>query len=110
MKKINQLNYLMMGFLLIMAFIGLLYEETFIYITIWSVIPICLFQFISALVILLMTRFKNIYIKIYLLGVIIFLTLWISTDWKWISAIPLALMLYMSAILFFIEKKENHEY
>lgn len=65
------------------------------------------FQFITGTGLLIDTGGKRIEYVIYFAGVTLFFTLWIATDWFWIIALPPALAVYLSIILFLEAKKEK---
>ncbi|WP_447636047.1 hypothetical protein [Flavobacterium microcysteis] len=51
---------------------------------------------------LLVNHYKNRHLQAYLLFCILFFSLWYTTDWGWIWAMPPSLALYMTVILHYI--------
>jgi len=51
---------------------------------------------------LLINHYKNRHLQVYFLFCILFFSLWYTTDWGWIWAMPPSLALYMTIILHYI--------
>lgn len=56
---------------------------------------------------LLIDHYKNRHLQAYFLFCILFFSLWHTTDWEWIWAMPPALAIYMTIILHFIIIEEE---
>lgn len=66
-----------------------------------------MFQVTTAISLFIEKDFRSTTLTIYLIATIVFFALWINTDWDWIWAMPPALALYMSALLFIEAKNEK---
>lgn len=109
MRTLNKLNYFMVGFPLIMAVGGLLYEEyLWIYGLLFTIVTGS-FQVIVGLGMFINSGCRNKYLGIYLILVAVFFLLWTITDWKWVAALPPILAVYMTVLLFVESKNKTDE-
>jgi hypothetical protein len=103
--NINRMNYVVSGIPAFLCFIGIWIDSLLF----WGLLSTIFTGMFQAVV-----GFKcafddpeNIFFKIYVFLVIIFFVLWIITPWLWVLALPPALALYLSVLLFIEAKKEK---
>lgn len=106
MKNLNKMNYFMVGVPCLLGLIGFIFPVCWFFGALFTIVTGG-FQFITGTGLLIDTGGKRIEYVIYFAGVTLFFTLWIATDWFWIIALPPALAVYLSIILFLEAKKEK---
>jgi hypothetical protein len=99
MKRLNQLNYFFTVVPFFSIIIGYLTDDRLCMMGLLFSILTGLFQIVVGISLCMENHGKFLYSG-YLLGVVIFFTLWIFTSWDWILTLPPTLALYISIALY----------
>jgi len=105
MKTLNYINLISVGipcFLFALAMGNAVYSFGGMIALIWT----GLFQVVIGFM-MAFDKPENIYLRIYVIAVIIFFLLLIVTDWEWIWAMPPGLAVYFSVLMFIEAKRET---
>lgn len=106
MKNLNRFNLFLVGILVVLGLLGFV-EPGCWFIGALATIPFGAFQFIVGTGMLIDSGGKDVLLQIYFAGAVLFFALWIAGGWFWIIALPPALAVYLSVILYIKAKNRQ---
>ncbi|MEL1245541.1 hypothetical protein AAEO56_14800 [Flavobacterium sp. DGU11] len=106
MKNVNYMNYAVVGIPLLLMGLGWLIDSEILIVGMLLTMVTGAFHVIVGIGMFIDSGYRDSYTGVYLIGVAAFFALWIFTDWFWIVAIPPALALNLSIIIY-IKAKQN---